>query len=422
MRDRWPVVVAAAALAFAAAIGAVAVGSDPPDADPRGGVSDNTDDVSAVHDAGVTGDGVDVGVVDVTQFDVASDALADRVAGARSFGDGGVWTRGETTHGTAAAAVVTSVAPDANLYLASVSDGESFARAVRWLVEAGADVVVTPVAAYGKPDDASGRFARAAAWAAERGAVVVAPTGNLGRSHWTGRHDGGAVSFGGDTRNYLVGDGDRASLWLSWPRNATSDSYAVELYGESGNETWLVARSTPYERDSAPNAHLAARVNPAADHFVVVRGPSAPTKTRLSLSSSTHVLEHGQRRGSVAAPAVAESVVSVGAYDSETAVSTPYSGAGTLSDGRRGVDILGPERVDAAGVPASFEGTSAAAAYVAGVATLVTDAAPALPASRVEALLAEYATDAGVAGVDPLAGHGRVRPVAAVRAARNASA
>jgi len=422
--DRWAAVAAALAVLLAAGIGAVAVGTSAPgESTASGPALDPTGQVAAIHDDGVTGENVTVGVVDVTRFDGSNDALAERVTAARAFDDGHVWTRGGPTHGTATAAVVADVAPDADLRLASVDDGESFRRAVEWLVASDADVIVAPVSAYGKPDDASGEFARAASWASRQGTVVVAPTGNLGRSHWTATYDGdGVVEYrdGGD-ENYLVGDEREVRVWLSWPRAAANEDYAVELYGTNGEEAWLVAESGPYP-DGVPNERLAATIDPRADHFVVVRGPENATETRLSLSSPTHEFEHRQRRGSVASPAVAEPVVAVGAYGPKSRVSEPYSSAGRLPDGHLGVDVLGPAKVDAPGVPEDFEGTSVSAAYVGGVAALIRDANPELGSDGVHDLLVNHVDDAGVDGADPLAGYGRADPRQAVAVARNATA
>lgn len=384
-----------------------------------------SDQLRAVHASGVIGENVTVGVVDATGFDTDHRALVGRVGAARSFADGeGVANGGANAHGTATAAVVARTAPAAELHLASFDTGDEFVAAVNWLVGRDVDVVVAPVGFYGKRGDGRSRVARAAAAAARNDVVFVAPAGNLGRSHWRGSFDpdeGGVHQFGGGPRNYLLGDGERLSLWLSWPAGPPNGSYALELYRTNGSGSRLVARSQPFAGDETPNERIVADVDPDGTYYVRVTGPADAAGTPLAVSSPTHSLQYRRRARSVVAPATAEPVVAVGAYDRQRDRVAPYSSAGPVADGRPGVDVVAPGNHTVVGRDGRFVGSSASAAHVAGVAALVLSVEPALSPPTVEAVLRTTARDVGRPGVDTRSGTGLVRPRRAVQRARNAT-
>ncbi|UPV75827.1 S8 family serine peptidase [Halorussus limi] len=379
--------------------------------------------VSALHDAGVTGENVTVGVVDVTGFSTGARALRGRVVDARAFGsDTSVYGDGGT-HGTAAAETVARIAPDADLYLATVDSPKSYRRAVGWLVARNVDVVVAPVSFYGMPGDGTSAVAEVAQSATERGTVFVSPAGNLARSHWSGQYrpaKGGTLAFGNGTRNYLRGGGRDVTVWLSWDDAHREQDYTADLYWTDGNERRLVARSVPYPGDGVPNERIVARVQ-SGTYYVEVRGPPNATDARLELSSPTHQFRYARAAGSVVAPASATKVVSVGAYDARAGRVEPYSSRGPTPDDRNGVDLVAPSHPDVTDVE-GFDGSSAAAAYAGGIAALVRDANPGLAPPQVERRLKETAVDVGDRGPEPVTGHGRLRPLGAVGVERNGTA
>jgi hypothetical protein len=426
------VAVLTASIGFAATSDAPAPSVPVVDADPAGDSSVPTESVARLHATGYTGENVTVGVLDVTGFDTGHPALAGRVAGTRAFAEGEtVANAGRNDHGTAAASVVARTAPDADLYLASFDTADGFRQGVAWLLGRDVDVLVAPVSFPGAPGDGTGAVARAARRAAQQGVVVVAPTGNVGQHHWEGRFDpvdGGTHLFERGTRNYLVPDertDDRIRLWLSWGDAGERRDFTLALYAVEGGDRRLLAESRPYRADDAPNERLVATRSPNTTYYAVLRGPPDAAGTRVAVTSPTHRLAIGTRAGSLVAPASARPVVAVGSYDRAGGYVDPFSAAGPVADGRRGVDLVAPDGYAVRGTESSFDGTSASAAYVAGVAALVADATPDRPgvsvAGTVRRSLRGSATDTAVPGPDPTAGHGRVEPVAAVRTARNAT-
>lgn len=418
-------VVALGVFALAAGIGLLATSLSADGAPSATGdeVEEVGPNVSRLHAAGVTGENVTVGVVDVTGFDTSTSALDDRVVDARAFGDGStVRNDGRDGHGTAAAETVARVAPDADLYVATFDSSDGYRRAVEWLVAEEVDVVVAPVSFYGKPGDGTSAVARVAANATREGVVFVAPAGNLARGHWSGEYraaDDGRVAFGESRRNYLRGDGGDVTVWLSWDGAHRRANFTAELYWTDGRESRLVARSRPYSVDGTPNERIVARVQ-SGTYYVAVRGPASAAGARVTLSSPSHGFQHVRPAGSVVAPASASEVLAVGAYDTRSDRIEPFSSRGPTPDGRNGVDLVAPSRpgvVDAK----EFAGSSAAAAYAGGVAALVLDVRPDLSPSEVERHLESTAADVGRDGVDPDTGHGRLRPVRGVDGARNAT-
>ncbi|NHN60845.1 MULTISPECIES: S8 family serine peptidase [Halorussus] len=375
-------------------------------------------EVAALHRAGATGENVTVGVVDVTGFDTGAAALDGRIVDARAFGpDETVGNGGRNAHGTAAAETVARVAPDADLYLATIDSPDGFRKAVEWLVAEDVDVVVAPVSFYGMPGDGTSPVADVARRATDAGVVFVSPTGNLARSHWSGQYRGvenGTVAFGGSTRNYVRGDGRDVTVWLSWDRAHRERDYTAELYWTDGSRSRLVARSSPYPGDGVPNERIVARVR-SGTYYLRVRGPANATGARLELSSPTHDFQHVRPAGSLVAPASAPAALAVGAYDDGADRVEPFSSRGPTPDDRTGVDLVAPSHPGAVDAE-RFVGSSAAASYAGGVAALLLDERPGLSPEDVERRLEATAADVGRPGVDPVAGHGLLRPGPAVGA------
>ncbi|WP_225317769.1 MULTISPECIES: S8 family serine peptidase [Haloferax] len=423
-------------LSLTVAISVLAITTAPTQQSPPATTASTDPAIASLHERGYNGSNVTVGVVDVTGFDTDHPALNGQVAATRTFGS----NNGDVTHGTASAAVVAHVAPDADLYLASFDDVAGYRAAIAWLVEEDVDVIVAPVSFFGRAGDGSSPASRAAMSAVRKDTVFVAPAGNVARGHWSGRYDrtrNELLHFEGGTRNFLQGDTRSVRVWLSWDKSRDGDNdatrgatritddtesggrYVLELYRTDGRQTELVARSSPVEGVSRTQ-RLVTRVDPG-QHFLVVRGPSEATGDRLTIVSPTTHLQYGDSKGSVVAPATARGVISVGAYDRNARRIEPFSARGPTEDGRLGIDIVAPDRMSAIRTGESFVGTSAAAPYAAGVAALVLDAHPELSPRAVEALLETTATDVGPDGVDHAGGHGLIAPVRAVSTATNES-
>ncbi|ESP87617.1 subtilase protease [Candidatus Halobonum tyrrellensis G22] len=415
-----------------AAISGVAIRSAPPDplavvADEEAAEPTGVGGVDPLHDAGLTGEGVRVGIVDATGFALPSDRVQGAVSARRRFGKAAVGERPGGRHGAAAAETVHRLAPGASLYLASFSTPGEFERAVEWLVRNDVDVLLVPVAFYGRRGDGSSRVAAVVTAAAEAGVTVVTAAGNTRSGHWAGRFDpddDGVHRFAGGSRSYLLnGSTGRVSVWLRWSRVNRSQraNVTVSLYRSRGDRATLVAQSRPYRRDETPNVWLSERVDPGGSYYVEITGPADLDGVPLELVSPTHRLQYITQSGSVVAPATARRALTVGAVDRRTGRLEPFSSVGPVDD-RPGVDVVAPSGFHLPARADRFVGTSAAAAYAAGVVALVLDANPVLTPRRVEAVVESTAVETGPDGVDPVTGSGRLDPITVVRRAGNVSA
>jgi subtilisin family serine protease len=365
-----------------------------------------TTGLGALHDQGVTGEGVTVGVVD-GGFQVSHRAIADQVGRYRAFSEGTA-----SQHGTAVAAVVADAAPDADLHLAAVgaeTTPAEYREAVTWLRESGADVVLDAGSYFGGRPSAE-ETVRSVAAGAARNVTVVTSAGNYGRSHWADRHRAGPVTFDGAARNPLASGrpfAGQVRAELTW--NASAD-YDLALVRETADGPEVVATSTD---DGDGHERLTATV-PRGRYSLSVRGPDTVEKPVALELFAGRPLETNTAAGSLTSPGTAPGVVTVGTSVGSGVAA--FSSRGPTADGHRGVDLVAPDGVRVAGVETG-RGTSYSAPYVAGAVALLRAAYPTLDARAAERLLRESARDVGAAGPDPVAGYGRLDADAAVRRA-----
>ena len=369
------------------------------------------DAIDELHEAGITGENVSVGVLDVTGFDTDRAALSSRVNDSREFGEDARPVEAGDSHGTATADTVARIAPDAEMYLGTFETADGYASGLEWMRERGVDVVVAPVAYAGTLGDGNSRMANATTEATDRGLVVVAPAGNLGSGHWSGQYaptDRERHAFENGPVNEIDGSSGRASFWLTW--DDPSEQYRMELHRfTSTNETELIARSVPYDEDGIPNQQLTVELD--GDRYgIAVGGPENATGTTIRVASPTHPLSDARPAGSVAAPATAPGAISVGAFDPTEETIEPFSSRGPTPDGRLGVTVVASSSQPSGGDP--FVGTSASAAFVGGVTALTVAAGPGLDPDEVRWSIAASADPLN--GTDTKSGHGEIDPQGAV--------
>lgn len=400
---------------------------------------------ATLHDQGVTGEGVTVGVID-EGFRLSSPAIAGQVGAYRGFGE-----TGDGLHGTAVADVVSDTAPGTELHLAAVgptTNRQEYREAVQWLRASGADVVVDAGSYLGSDVEGVREVAKNAA----DDVAFVTSTGNYAQRHWNGVHrpvsdetvvagDGdrqapltsggegdstvggwlrvggdrhGGVSgsadatarewvrFGGDRRNRLGTNtvAGRVTLSATWQGDADYDLYLVRQT-DAGEVVW--ARSTG---DTAGREHLSTVVPRGRYAVAVGYDGGADGETQLELFAS-HRLAANTSAGSLTAPATAEGVIAVGAVADHGDGAATFSSRGPAPGGHPGVDLVAPDDGPGAG------GTSFAAPYAAGTIALLQSEYPAVGATRVGTVVATAASDVGPTGVDPATGHGRLDAVTA---------
>ncbi|NHX35929.1 MULTISPECIES: S8 family serine peptidase [Halolamina] len=353
---------------------------DPP---PEATDSATLSGFDAVHETGVTGDDVRVGIVG-SQFAPDHSRISDAVAATRRFSGRSSGLFADTSHDTAIAEIVSRTAPDAELYLASIGpDGghEAYARAVSWLRERNVDVVVDAGSYF--PSSAAGmaELNRVASAAARNDTAFVTSAGNYADRHWHGNGSEGWVAFANDTRYNTLGGGEIAgavSLRLYWQGDADYDLY---LYRAVDGEDQLIAKS---ETNATGRTEAIDATVPGGRYYVAVRGGPDANGTGADLFSFHHELGISSDSGGMVAPATAEGVIAVGAADAVSGERRPYSSTGPA------LDISAPDGADTSAAGELY-GSSAAAPLVAGTLTLMLAANESLTPAEAQAVLRDTA-------------------------------
>ncbi|MEO6088624.1 MAG: S8 family serine peptidase, partial [Umezawaea sp.] len=362
---------------------------------------------------GKSGAGVKVGLIDVG-FDEVEDAQ-----GRGEVPSGAVVNNANchdvtthSSHGTAVAEVVHDMAPGAELFLACVDGPLDFAPATEWLRQQGVQVITAAVGfltsgrgdgtgEVGSPPDVV-RKTR------EAGVFWSIAAGNLAPRHFSGKAvDANAdkfVEFSGTAQNNGINlaGGAVATVglrWDAWPR--TTEDLDVYVMSSAQPPTGptdsrIVASSANNQRDVVGGGRPTEEVtftNPsasAAQYYVYVKNNTARFTTRFDLfvSGPTDQLQFATAAGSVTEPATSPYAVAVGATQPGSGVVEAFSGQGPTIDGRVKPDITAFDKVTTSTYTTTpFEGTSVAAAHVAGAAALLKSANPQLDAAQIQTAL-----------------------------------
>lgn len=375
-------------------------------------------------DAGLTGQGVRVGVLDLG-FGGYEDMLGSELPESVEvgiFGDDYAFEL--EVHGTACAEIVHEMAPGAELILAYY-DGTDAAmgEAIEWLVAQEVDIITNSTGSNGDtPMDGTGLIAELIDEVYAQGILWVNAAGNEADVHYRGQFtdtDGDNLHEFAEDLEYLpfvvAGPGFPPSAvimsWDDWD-NVDQD-YDLSLYDQEGN---LILKSEDlqdgsrgqepveffrYEFDTQDIYLLAIEnYDGLADGDAVI-----DLFFRLSLPHPDFITPEY----SLASPSDARGALAVAAVNWADDELEPYSSQGPTSDGRIKPDIAAPSVVDSLSyAPEAFDGTSAAAPHVAGAAALVLEAFPDYTPDEVIAFLEGRALDLGPPGEDNGFGAGRL--------------
>jgi hypothetical protein len=390
---------------------------------------------AAWHAAGHTGAGVRVGIVDY--FDGASWSTAQ--AGGKVPSPSGtfcrvyggscdLWSAGEP-HGVAVAEQIHAMAPDANIYLATVATLTDLSAAVDWFDAQGVHIISRSLSsALDGPGDGGGSLNALVDTAVARGMLWVNSAGNKAsasgtadgqywRGTWVDTNNNGWLEFapGDEFLGFYCGfiQGFR---WSDWSGGATDYDVAVFDYYTGA----LIATSTNDQTTGAPPLELVdpdinCSLNPVLNIAVQLYAPGTGTAGDvLEFMANASAFEYSQNAYSVTQP-VSDSansgVISVGAIDpGDGIVIAPYSSQGPTNDGRVQPSIAAPSCLPSiAYSPGCFNGTSAAAPVVSGASALVLAAGIATSPADLHAYLRSNAIDLGLPGPDFVYGSGQLR-------------
>ncbi|RPI53769.1 MAG: hypothetical protein EHM56_06930, partial [Chloroflexi bacterium] len=392
--------------------------SDALPARAAGGEGTSLTGAGAWHAAGLTGEGIRVGVLDLG-FDgyrplLGSELPASVVADSFAYGlepDGS----GEV-HGTACAEIVHEMAPDAELFLAFY-DGTlvSMGQAVDWLMSQGVQIISNSTTGVVGPMDGSDESAEMVDRAAGQGVLWVNSSGNAAQEHYRalfadGDGDGLHEFPDGTEVIGLYVYAPQVTLALNWDDwQAVSEDYDLYLFDEEGN---LVASAEDIQNglEGQESAELILGNDvPLGLYYVSIKADRISRPGMLDLYTLDAELEFPVAEHSLGSPADAQGALAVGATEARDDSLASYSSQGPSNDGRLKPELSGPAGVSSASyAPEVFDGTSASAPHVAGAAALVWSAFPDYGAEQVRDFLEAHALDLGAPGPDNAYGYGRL--------------
>jgi len=377
------------------------------------------------HQAGFTGAGIKVGIID-GGFDGFAARLGSELPAlvqGLCFMDLGVSSPNladcatpGVTHGTAVAESIVDMAPGAELYISNAYSQADMAAAITWMTGQGVRVINYSMSSWEGmgdgtspyPDSTYGLLDAAVAG----GALFVASAGNYGQTAWTGSPkdsdaDGWIEFDGSDERNGVaLSPGQDIRVALRWP-SASSD-YDLRLYdGET-----IVAISEDYQSDTGDPFEFLQFTAPANRTYDIrigrYAGPAA-SLLRLRLNGAESLAYH-TTAGSLGTPADSRNpgMVTVGAVDYRTpTVIETYSSQGPTLDGRVKPDLVAADCAPTT-IDPEFCGTSQSAPFVSGAAAVLLQADPTLTPTSLAALLRQRAVPLGSPVPNSVFGAGRL--------------
>ena len=385
---------------------------------------------SAWNQAGFSGQGIKVGVIDsnfgFNDFRGLMGTELPSTVQARCYTDVGRFTSNLSNcgnalvgnnHGTRLAEAVMDIAPEASLYIATPWSLGDLQTATDWMVSQGVSVIVHGVTySFDGPGDGTSPFSDSPLKTVDRavagGIVWVNSAGNYYQSTWFGTYPivtSGSSRFlafnGSDIFNDMTLEAwDWIRVQLRWEDSWSGANRDFDLL------IWDFATSdfVDYSFDpqqgrvgQVPSESLSYLVPNDGRYAVVVaqRGGSTPGWIQLIVGGDVGSIEYYTGNGSIRNPAESANhgMLAVGAaHWSNVRTIEPYSSRGPTPDGRVKPDIVGAACGATALRPLNqnqngFCGTSQSAPHIAGMAALVRQRFPTYTAVQVANYLKEHA-------------------------------
>ena len=387
----------------------------------------------ALQEAGVTGRGVKVGILDFGfqryQALVAAGEVP-RAKAMRAFNRAGRVEAG-TPHGTGCAEIVADMAPDAELYVAAVDGAEGqIVAAGQWLASQGVDIVNFSGGGHYGPHNGSALLDRFVDHVVrEHDLLWVNAAGNEGASHWMAmavdRNRNGYVDNVDPRFPDLVAVTGRelqiTVVWDDWgsdpQRPSAQQDIDAYLLAEQPGGLVPVAASREVQNGRGRPAEIMALQGIPRGQVLYL----ALHMKRVSRAVRVHVFVRGGSSDiapkvpghSVGIPATARAALAVAAVDARNDRLEDFSSRGPTDDRRMKPEVSAPDNTVSmaygrGGAAGRFPGTSAAAPHVAGFAALLKQLEPRASAANLYAAVQRHVVPKGRGRPNAEHGHGRI--------------
>jgi subtilisin family serine protease len=368
-------------------------------------------EADAWHDAGITGAGLRIGVLDLG-FEGYEDLLGEELPDEVSLEEFGWYFEEEVVHGTACAEIVHEVAPGAELVFALYDGSDSaFGEATEWLVEQDVDIISHSAGGLIGPRDGSEWDAMLVDDLAAEGILWVNAAGNEALSHhravFSDEDGNGIHEFEPDEEvmaiysysGYLV-------VALSWDDDWEQPTQDLQLflYDRSGDviASSQDVQSGEYGQEPVEMVFVEEDIAYAA---VVVE--EADRDVTFDIFVMDGDVEYPTADYSISPPSDAQYSLTVGAVEWWDEGLAEYSSQGPTADGRLKPEISAPTGVSGVSYgDRGFDGTSASCPHVAGAAALVWQAHPEFARQDAVDFLLANTVDLGPDGPDTGYGYG----------------
>jgi subtilisin family serine protease len=395
--------------------------------------------VGPLHNSGITGKGVKVGVIDFgfkRYNELLKKGRVPQPIKQKAFNSQQSMVL-DSVHGTACAEIISEMAPDAEIYLAAISGrSDEIINATQWLIAQGVDIISFSGGGHDGPHNGEAILDRLVDDTVQKHDILwVNAAGNDGDSHWSGetvdRNKNGFIDIGSSGKDVflikpLVNKIQLRIYWNDWgdkpsrpSSNQDINAYLFSVNAQTGQLGDLIAKSeTPQNGSkSRPIETIAVRAQAGQTYLMVLKAQNITKNVPVHiLAMSGMVIEPKTRSGSIGIPATAKNALSVAAVNVLNDTLENYSSQGPTDDLRLKPDIAASDNnlSVAYGIGQEvgrFKGTSAACPHVTGFSALVKQLYPQLKgkALKIKVLENVSAIDSSlVARPNNLLGHGHI--------------